>query len=131
VGILIGFLNFILVVACVAVIGLVLLQRGRGGGVAGIFGGMGADSAFGTKAATLAQKLTAIFGGAVLLIVIVLQLLWAGARAEKPAAPVPAPAQSAPPTAPAGESAAPPAAQPEAPPAAQPEAPTAGEPAAE
>ena len=37
---------------------LVLVQRGRGGGLAGAFGGMGGQSAFGTKAGDLFTRLT-------------------------------------------------------------------------
>lgn len=39
-------------------IGLILLQRGRGGGLAGAFGGMGGQSAFGTKAGDVFTKIT-------------------------------------------------------------------------
>jgi preprotein translocase subunit SecG len=37
---------------------LVLIQRGKGGGLAGAFGGMGGQSAFGTKAGDLFTKIT-------------------------------------------------------------------------
>lgn len=37
---------------------IVLLQRGRGGGLAGAFGGMGGQSAFGTKAGDVFTKIT-------------------------------------------------------------------------
>ena len=37
---------------------LVLLQRGRGGGLSGAFGGAGGQSAFGTKAADVFTKFT-------------------------------------------------------------------------
>ena len=37
---------------------LVLVQRGKGGGLAGAFGGMGGQSAFGTKAGDLFTKVT-------------------------------------------------------------------------
>ena len=39
-------------------IGIILLQRGRGGGLAGAFGGMGGQSAFGTKAGDVFAKIT-------------------------------------------------------------------------
>lgn len=47
---------------------LVLVQRGRGGGLAGAFGGMGGQSAFGTKAGDLFTKLT--MGAATFWIVL-------------------------------------------------------------
>ncbi len=39
---------------------LVLIQRGRGGGLAGAFGGMGGQSAFGTKAGDLFTRVTIV-----------------------------------------------------------------------
>lgn len=39
---------------------IVLLQRGRGGGLAGAFGGLGGQSAFGTKAGDVFTKITII-----------------------------------------------------------------------
>lgn len=37
---------------------LILIQRGKGGGLAGAFGGMGGQSAFGTKAGDLFTRIT-------------------------------------------------------------------------
>lgn len=48
---LLGFVGIFL-------IGLILLQRGRGGGLAGAFGGMGGQSAFGTKAGDVFTRIT-------------------------------------------------------------------------
>src|SRR5688572_22833536 len=39
---------------------VVLLQRGRGGGLAGAFGGMGGQSAFGTKAGDIFTRITVV-----------------------------------------------------------------------
>ena len=39
---------------------IVLLQRGRGGGLAGAFGGAGGHSAFGTKAGDVFTKITVV-----------------------------------------------------------------------
>ena len=39
---------------------LVLIQRGKGGGLAGAFGGMGGQSAFGTKAGDTFTKITVV-----------------------------------------------------------------------
>ena len=47
------FLGFMLVATSIFLILLVLIQRGRGGGLAGALGGMGGQSAFGTKAGDL------------------------------------------------------------------------------
>jgi preprotein translocase subunit SecG len=39
---------------------LILIQRGKGGGLAGAFGGMGGQSAFGTKAGDVFTKTTVV-----------------------------------------------------------------------
>lgn len=60
--------NILLVLAAFAsvlLIGIVLLQRGRGGGLAGALGGMGGQSAFGTKAGDVFTRIT-----------IVLAIIW-------------------------------------------------------
>ena len=48
---------FLLLTALVLIV-LVLIQRGKGGGLSGAFGGMGGQSAFGTKAGDLFTKIT-------------------------------------------------------------------------
>ena len=53
-----GLLMVLLLVTAVFLIVLVLIQRGKGGGLAGAFGGMGGQSAFGTKAGDLFTKIT-------------------------------------------------------------------------
>ena len=51
-------LMFMLLLTSLFLIVLVLIQRGKGGGLAGAFGGMGGQSAFGTKAGDLFTKIT-------------------------------------------------------------------------
>jgi preprotein translocase subunit SecG len=51
-------LMVLLLVTAVFLIVLVLIQRGKGGGLAGALGGMGGQSAFGTKAGDLFTKIT-------------------------------------------------------------------------
>jgi preprotein translocase subunit SecG len=51
-------LPVLLFLTSVFLILLVLIQRGRGGGLAGAFGGMGGQSAFGTKAGDLFTRIT-------------------------------------------------------------------------
>ncbi len=55
---LIYLLTFLLVAVSFFMILLVLIQRGRGGGLAGAFGGMGGQSAFGTRAGDVFTKIT-------------------------------------------------------------------------
>lgn len=57
-NILIGILDSLLILASFFLICLVLIQRGKGGGLAGAFGGMGGSSAFGTKAGDVFTKVT-------------------------------------------------------------------------
>ena len=52
------FIKFLLAASAIIVIILVMLQRGKGGGLAGALGGMGGQSAFGTKAGDLFTKIT-------------------------------------------------------------------------
>ena len=50
----------ILVPLSVFLILLILVQRGRGGGLVGAFGGMGGQSAFGAKAGDLFTRITVV-----------------------------------------------------------------------
>ncbi len=52
------FFGITMTVTAIFLILLVLVQRGRGGGLAGAFGGMGGQSAFGTKAGDTFTKVT-------------------------------------------------------------------------
>lgn len=53
---------YIILLSCLSVfmILLILIQRGKGGGLAGAFGGMGGQSAFGTKAGDTFTKITVV-----------------------------------------------------------------------
>ena len=113
--VLITFTTVLLVLDCAVLIGMILLQRGRGGGLASAFGGLGAEGAFGTRAATMAQKVTTVC--AILFVVLTIALGWMrryhqvgsaaaplpvkqAAEPTKPTAPekpaVPAPAKATP-----------------------------------
>ena len=106
-GIFGGIMLVLLVIDAVALCGLILIQRGKGGGLAGAFGGGGVEQAFGTRATTLAQKATAVLAGIYLLLSILLGLhigmgrtsaAAAASRPEPPANTLPekAPAPSVP-----------------------------------
>jgi preprotein translocase subunit SecG len=56
---------------------LILIQRGKGGGLAGAFGGMGGQSAFGTKAGDMFTKIT-IGVAAFWIILCILSVLLMG-----------------------------------------------------
>lgn len=55
-----GLLNFLIVLCSIFLICLVLIQRGRGGGLAGAFGGLGGSSAFGTRAGDVFTRVTVV-----------------------------------------------------------------------
>jgi len=57
-GLIQNVLLIVMFLTAVFLILLVLVQRGKGGGLAGAFGGMGGQSAFGTKAGDLFTKVT-------------------------------------------------------------------------
>ncbi len=52
--------SILLVLTAIFLIMLILVQRGRGGGLAGALGGMGGQSAFGTKAGDLFTRITIV-----------------------------------------------------------------------
>jgi preprotein translocase subunit SecG len=53
-------LNLLVLIIGIFLILLVLIQRGKGGGLAGAFGGVGGSSAFGSRAGDLFTKITII-----------------------------------------------------------------------
>src|SRR5438477_506935 len=57
-AVLAGFLNLILLLLGLFLILLVLIQRGKGGGLAGAFGGVGGSSPFGSRAGDAFTKIT-------------------------------------------------------------------------
>ena len=56
----ISLFNVLIVLTSIFLICLVLIQRGKGGGLAGAFGGAGGSSAFGTKAGDIFTRITMI-----------------------------------------------------------------------
>ena len=63
-------LGFMLVFSALFLIALVLIQRGRGGGLAGALGGMGGQSAFGTKAGDVFTRITVVAAACWILLCI-------------------------------------------------------------
>ena len=73
---------------------LILIQRGRGQGLAGAFGGMGGSTLLGTKAGTFLGKLTGWLLAVFVVLAIVLNVTF-NSRPSTPGAPPP-PARGAP-----------------------------------
>jgi preprotein translocase subunit SecG len=70
------YLTFILfLIVCLFLILLVLIQKGRGGGLAGAFGGGGGNTAFGSKTGDVLTWATSIVFGVFLVLAIALNLL--------------------------------------------------------
>lgn len=72
---LIGLLNVLLIVGSLFLICLVLIQRGKGGGLAGAFGGAGGSSAFGTKAGDVFTTITVVTALVWILLAMIQVLL--------------------------------------------------------
>ena len=85
---------FLYVPACIGLIVVVLLQKGKGSGFAGAFGvGPGSDAVFGPRGArTLPQKLTYIMAATFMLLAFAMSLI--SGRLGKGAAPEIVPEQA-------------------------------------
>ncbi len=66
-----GLLNFVVLVLGLLLILLVLIQRGKGGGLAGAFGGVGGSSAFGSRAGDLFTRITIGMASAWILVTMI------------------------------------------------------------
>jgi len=101
-----GLILAIHIFACFILIAVILLQAGRGGGVAETFGGGGAQSLFGTRGAAYLTRATTAF--AVIFMLTSLTLAYLSVQRGRslmervPAAPAAAPAAPEGQPAPAG-----------------------------
>jgi preprotein translocase subunit SecG len=64
-------LNILVILTGLFLIGLVLIQRGKGGGLAGAFGGVGGSSPFGSKAGDAFTKFTIYIAAFWILLLMV------------------------------------------------------------
>jgi preprotein translocase subunit SecG len=70
------YLTMILfLIICMFLILLVLIQKGRGGGLASAFGGSGGNTAFGSKTGDVLTWATSVVFGVFLLLAVALNLL--------------------------------------------------------
>jgi preprotein translocase subunit SecG len=83
-------LNILLIITGVFLIGVVLIQRGKGGGLAGAFGGVGGSSPFGSKAGDAFTKFT-IYVAAVMLALIIGQVWVMNPKNQDPGSNLPVP----------------------------------------
>ena len=70
------FIGTLFIVICILLILVVLLQKGRGGGLGAAFGGAG-SSAFGTKTGDVFTWVTIVLTSLFLLLAIVIPVFWA------------------------------------------------------
>jgi preprotein translocase subunit SecG len=76
VAILTAILNTLIVIVCIFLICLILIQRGKGGGLAGAFGGVGGSSAFGTKAGDVFTRVTIVVAAVWIFLSLLLVVLY-------------------------------------------------------
>lgn len=91
---IVNLLNIALILASLFLILLVLIQRGKGGGLAGAFGGAGGSSAFGSRAGDAFTRIT-IYAAAVWLLLAMFIINRVQPRTATTESPVaqPAPAE--------------------------------------
>ena len=65
----------IFIFVCLFMILLVLIQKGRGGGLASAFGGGGSNTAFGSKTGDVLTWATSIVFGVFVVLAVVLNLM--------------------------------------------------------
>jgi len=79
-----GFLLFIYVLICFALTAVILLQSGRGSGLAGVFGGGGMGTVFGGRgAATFLSKVTTVLASLFLILSLVLAMITRSGRGRQ------------------------------------------------
>ena len=88
-GILTNIFNTLIILVSIFLICLILIQRGKGGGLAGAFGGVGGSSAFGTKAGDPFTRITVITASIWMLLAMLLVVMTARRNASTWAADTP------------------------------------------
>ena len=78
-------LNLLIILVGIFLILLVLIQRGKGGGLSGAFGGVGGSSAFGSRAGDQFTRVTLITAAVwILLIMFMVKIMPAKPSAPRP-----------------------------------------------
>lgn len=77
------------VIVCIALILIVLIQKGRGGGLSGAFGGLGAGGLFGTKTGDFLTWVTIAITALFLSLAIIMGLFYKPTVTEPETAPLP------------------------------------------
>ncbi len=74
-GVLTAIFNTLIILLSLFLICLILIQRGKGGGLAGAFGGVGGSSAFGTKAGDTFTRITIVTASIWILMAMLLVVM--------------------------------------------------------
>jgi preprotein translocase subunit SecG len=84
-----ALLNTLILLLNVFLILLILIQKGKGGGLAGAFGGAGGSSAFGSRAGDQFTRITLVVAAIwVLLIMLMIKVIPQPVRAPRGEGPV-------------------------------------------
>lgn len=89
------FLATLFVLICILLIAVILLQKGRGGGLSGAFGGAGGHSAFGSRTGDMFTWVTVVLVGLFLVMGAALVLKFQPRHAEVNGPTVQAPTETA------------------------------------
>jgi preprotein translocase subunit SecG len=73
--VLTAIFNTLIILVSFFLICLILIQRGKGGGLAGAFGGVGGSSAFGTKAGDTFTRITIVTAAIWILMAMILVMM--------------------------------------------------------
>jgi preprotein translocase subunit SecG len=79
-------LALVMIFTCLLLMVVILLQRGRGGGLAGAFGGAGGSSAFGAKTGDVFTWITVVVAGVFILLSIAGTFVFDQSRTAAPRA---------------------------------------------
>ena len=88
-GVLTNIFNTLIILVSIFLVCLILIQRGKGGGLAGAFGGVGGSSAFGTKAGDTFTRITVVTASIWMLMAMLLVVMTARRNASAWAADAP------------------------------------------
>lgn len=74
-SVIFGILFVLFILVSLFLILLILIQKGRGGGIASAFGGAGGHTAFGSKTGDVLTWATSVVFGIFLILAVILNLL--------------------------------------------------------
>ena len=76
-------ISLFIFVCCILIL-VILIQKGRGGGLIGAFGGSGGNTAFGAKTGDVLTWATSIIFGVFLLLAVILNLMASNSSPTSP-----------------------------------------------